>query len=212
MHPDKVAALKKKIREKLDRKAEERLSPHQRFIKRMHRLQASLRNSVIVVPDKKIVLSSGRETSIYIDCKPVIYSSDGQYLIGHIINHLIDTQNIKAIGGPATGADPIALATAGFSNFYSQQINAFSIKKETKTHGIERQFFGKVYTGDNVILVDDVLTTGHSLQTIIPLVEKQNLVIKSIIVLVDRQEGGKETLENLGYRVQSLFTKRQLLN
>ena len=209
---DKVQELKVRIKKKLDRKREERKPPYSRLISRIARLQHKLKHAIVLCPDDQITLSSGRKTSVYINCKPVIYSAEGQYLIGHILNQLIADQNIDAIGGPSTGADPIALAASCMSNQYSKQINAFSIRNDAKDHGVDRAFCGFVMFNDNVIIVDDVLTTGQSLQRAITLVEKTDAKIKQIIVLVDRQEGGKEALENLGYRVQSLYTKKQLMS
>jgi orotate phosphoribosyltransferase len=110
------------------------------------------------------------------------------------------------------GADPIALATTFMSNYTKNQINAFSVRIKAKTYGMGKNFYGEVNKGDNVILIDDVLTTGNSLRDTILICEKRGLIIKRIIVLVDRQEGGKEALENLGYNVQSVFTLRQLIS
>jgi len=211
MDKTKIKELKIKIRKKLDRALENRKPPHTRLLARMERLEEKLRQSVVISPFDKVTLSSGKKTSVYIHCKPILYTADGQFLVGHIINQFLEGQNIQVIGGPAMGADPIALAVCAMSNFYRKQYNAFSIRKETKNHGVDSTFCGSVLAGDNVVLVDDVLTTGNSLRDAAVLVEKQGLVIVQVIVLVDRQEGGKEAIENLGYRVQSLYTKRQLM-
>jgi len=209
---DKIEELKVKIRKKLDKKREEKLPEPHPFLYKKERLKQKLIRDVIIKPNHEIVLSSGRTTNIYVDCTSILYSAEGQHLIGYIIYQLIKDQNIQAIGGPAMGADPIALATTFMSNYTKNQINAFSVRIKAKTYGMGKKFYGEVNKGDNVILIDDVLTTGNSLRDTILICEKRGLIIKRIIVLVDRQEGGKEALENLGYNVQSVFTIRQLIS
>jgi len=211
MEQTKVQKLKTSVRKKLDRALENRKPPHTRLLARMERLEEKLRQSVVISPFDKVTLSSGKKTSVYIHCKPILYTAEGQFLIGHIINQLLKGKSIQAVGGPAMGADPIALAVCSMSNFYRKQYNAFSIRKEAKDHGVDKAFCGSAFPGNNVVLVDDVLTTGNSLRDAAVLAEKQGLVIAQVIVLVDRQEGGKEAIENLGYCVQSLYTKRQLI-
>ena len=211
---DSKTKLKVKIKKKLELARENRQPPNLRLLSRMLRLEKLLKCSVVNFKNKQITLSSGRKSSIFFNCKPTLYTTEGQFLVGHVINQFLVDQNIKAIGGPARGADPIALAACTMSNFYKNKLNAFSVNlgEVSKDCGIDDAFCGFVFRKDNVIVIDDVLTTGNSLRDTILICEAKGLIIKKIIVLIDRQEGGKEVLETLGYTVQSLYTARQLVS
>jgi orotate phosphoribosyltransferase len=89
-------------------------------------------------------------------------SPRGMFLIGHLMFDMIKDLNVAAIGGLTFGADPIAMATAFASELNQKPINAFSIRKTRKDHGIVRWIEGDVKPGDRVVIIDDVVTTGGS--------------------------------------------------
>ena len=78
------------------------------------------------------------------------------------------------------------------------------LRKEMKSHGTKKMIEGDIKLGDEIVLIDDILTTGTSI--IQSLGYLKDYKIKKVIILLDRQEGGKERLEEYGLEVQSLFT------
>lgn len=162
--------------------------------------------------DKPIFkLSSGNMSSFYFDLKRTTYSPEGQYLIGNLVFEKIKELGLKpkALGGLTMGADPIAVATAYTSYVRKEPIEAMVIRKEPKAHGTSSQIEGNVTEGDEVIIIDDVVTTGGSTIRAIEAARKARLRILGVIILLDRCElGGRQNIENLGYPVFSILTIR----
>ncbi|MCK5509125.1 MAG: orotate phosphoribosyltransferase, partial [Desulfobacterales bacterium] len=86
-------------------------------------------------------------------------------------------------------------------------IEAFSIRKEPKAHGMRLQIEGNIESGDSVIIVDDVVTTGKSTMQAIDIARKHGINILCAIILVDRcEENGRQNIESKGIKVYSIFT------
>ena len=79
-------------------------------------------------------------------------------------------------------------------------------RKEAKQHGTKKMIEGIFTKGQNCLLVEDVITSGKSLLETIPEIESEGISVSDIVVVLDRQQGGKELLENKGFRVHTLFT------
>ena len=157
-------------------------------------------------------LSSGKLSKFYIDCRVVNSSAKAKYLISHIIYKKIVNLNIDAIGGPATGAIPIADAVSYLSYLEGKEIRSFWIRKESKGHGLEKWIEGDVKEGDRVVIVDDVITTGRSTVEAIQRAREAGLNVVMIIVLIDREEErGRENIEKEGVEVGALFTISDLM-
>jgi len=152
-------------------------------------------------------LVSGAMSNYYFNCKAVTLHPEGMYLIGNIIFAMIKDNNIKGIGGLTLGADPIADATAYTSYLKKKPIEAFVVRKSAKSHGTMQWIEGNIKTGDRVVIVDDVITTGKSTIEAINRAKEAGLEIVKIIALIDRQEGGKENIEALGYMVEAVITR-----
>jgi orotate phosphoribosyltransferase len=113
--------------------------------------------------DKPIFkLVSGRMSQFYINCKPVTLCARGMFLVGHLIFENIKDDDVTAVGGLTFGADPLSMATAFASELEGKPINAFSIRKTRKDHGIVRWIEGDFQAGEQVAIIDDVATTGGS--------------------------------------------------
>jgi orotate phosphoribosyltransferase len=139
-------------------------------------------------------LVSGRMSNYYFNCKTVTLNPEGMYLIGNIIFEMIKDLNIKGIGGLTLGADPIAAAVTYTSYLKGKPIEAFVVRKTAKNHGTMQWIEGNVNSGDMVVIVDDVITTGKSTIEAIKRVKEAGLDIVKVIALVDRQEGGYENI------------------
>jgi orotate phosphoribosyltransferase len=139
-------------------------------------------------------LTSGELSNYYFNCKRVTLSPEGMYLIGNIIYDMIKDLNVKGIGGLTLGADPIATAVAYTSYLKGNPIEAFVVRKKAKEHGTMQWIEGNIKEGDSVVVVDDVITTGNSTIQAITRLKEEGIFVKSVVVLVDRQEGGRENI------------------
>ena len=157
-------------------------------------------------------LASGRMSDFYIDCRKVTHNAEGKYLIGNIIFNMIKDLPIDAIGGLTLGADPIAAAVAYTAFLNKKPVNSFVVRKEQKEHGLKKLVEGDVQAGSRVVIVDDVITTGGSTIKAITAARAEGLEVELVIVLVDREEGGKEEITKYISAVRPLFTKTELLD
>ncbi len=154
----------------------------------------------------EIKLASGKTSHYYIDARAVTLSAQGAYLVGHIIFDMVREFKVNAAGGPTLGADPIvgALALVSFQN--NLPINTFLIRKNPKSHGRMLQVEGPALpAGADVVLLDDVATTGGSLVDAIEVLKKMDVGVRKAIVIVDREEGARENLAKLGCELSSVF-------
>ena len=179
------------------------------------RLLLKLRDCFIYNRDHSLVLSSGRKSNFFIDCRRVTLDPDGAFLVGRLVLASALPDEPDAIGGMTIGADPIATAAALLSLDESRSLPAFLIRKDPKpfTRPEEPSSFieGHLKKGARVVVVDDVLTSGRGTLRAIKILEEIGCTIVSVISLVDRMEGAKEHLETAGYTVRSLFTVKDLL-
>jgi orotate phosphoribosyltransferase len=162
-------------------------------------------------------LSSGAKSSYYIDCRLTTLDAHGAWLCGQLLHQLIRKEQggstIDAVGGLTMGADPLALAIAMVSDRARDErvLQAFSVRKAPKAHGQTKLIEGNFQKGNRVVVLDDVVTRGDSTLAAIDAVEKEGGRIAFVAVLVDRQEGGRQKIEERGYKVVALFTKEELL-
>ena len=156
-------------------------------------------------------LVSGRMSNYYFNCKAVTLHPEGMYLIGNIIFDMLQDTDVKGIGGLTLGADPIADAVAYTSYLKKKPIEAFVVRKTAKAHGTMLWIEGNIKAGDRVVIVDDVITTGKSTIEAIKRSQEAGLDIVRIIALVDRQEGGRESIEDLGFRVDAVVTREDVM-
>lgn len=157
----------------------------------------------------KVVLSSGRASSFYIDGRCVTLSAQGAYAAACLILNLLKGKKIEAIGGPTLGADPIAGAVAAVSYIKKKPVKTFIIRKTPKAHGARRQIEGpSLKQGARLILIDDVATSGKSLVESIDILRNEGFQVDTAIVIVDRQEGAEEALAQKRCQLISLFTPK----
>jgi orotate phosphoribosyltransferase len=157
-------------------------------------------------------LSSGKRSSYYIDCRLTTMSAEGMVLVGRLgLSEIVAMGWLpKAIGGLTMGADPVAYAIAAASFGTDFQINAFSVRKEAKAHGTGQRIEGNFAAGDEVVVVEDVITTGGSAEQAIATVVSAGGIVLGVLAVVDREEGGREVLERAGRRVVCLTTATEL--
>jgi len=153
-------------------------------------------------------LVSGKKASYYLDSKQVTLSSEGAPLVAEGMLELLGDSFPKAVGGMAIGADPITAAIVTMAGIQKRQLLGFMVRKEPKGHGLERFVEGPVEAGDEVVIVEDVVTTGGSSLLAIERCEEYGLKVRGVLAVIDRMEGGRACFESRGYAFSALLTVR----
>ena len=166
--------------------------------------------STVALSRGHFILSSGKESTFYLDGRLVTLSPEGAYLTGRLFYTHLKRMDVQAVGGLTMGADPIATAVAMVSHLDGHPIPAFLVRKEVKGHGKQKQVEGPLPDGARVAIVEDTVTTGESALKAIEAVEALGCTVVVVMALVDRMEGARELLEAKGYTFAPLFTLRDL--
>jgi orotate phosphoribosyltransferase len=158
------------------------------------------------------VLASGQHSSFYIDARLTTMSGEGLALIGALGLERLAARHWapRAVGGLTLGADPVAYALAAAARSRGLPLDAFTVRKQTKTHGTEKRIEGCFVAGAPVVIVEDVITTGGSAHEAIVAVEREGGQVLGVLAVVDREEGGRGLLEQAGYAVEALVTASDL--
>ncbi len=160
------------------------------------------------------VLASGKRSSFYIDARLTTMSGEGLAAIGALGLERLAARgwSPRAVGGLTLGADPVAYAIAAAAQTRGLPIDAFTVRKQAKTHGTGKRIEGCFTAGAPVVVVEDVITTGGSAQEAIAAVESEGGKVLGVLAVVDREEGGRAVLERAGYTVETLVTASELLS
>ncbi|AZB34085.1 orotidine-5'-phosphate decarboxylase [Chryseobacterium bernardetii] len=148
----------------------------------------------------RFTLKSGIESPFYVDLRPL--ASDPK-ILKNLANYLLEMlplDNFDLICGVPYAALPMATAMS-----LESYIPLIIKRKEAKSYGTKKLIEGIYQKGQNCLLVEDVITSGKSLLETIPEIEQEDLKVSDIVVVLDREQGGKQLLESRGYRVHTLF-------
>ena len=131
---------------------------------------------------------------------------EGLSLIGPLGLHAIAERGWRpdAVGGLTLGADPVSYAIAYASQLAGLPVRAFTVRKEAKAHGTGKVIEGAFEPGDRVVVVEDVITTGSSALRAVEAVRAAGGIVVGVLALVDREEGGREAVEQSGLEVLAL--------
>src|SRR5205823_10929193 len=145
----------------------------------------------------RFTLSSGRQSTLYIDARLTTMSPDGLVLIGTLALDVIRRAgwDPDSIGGLTLGADPVSYAIAYTSAERGTPIRAFTVRKEAKTHGTGRLIEGPFCEGDRVVVIEDVITTGGSTLRAIDTIRGAGGTALGGLAVDDREAGGSEAIE-----------------
>ena len=158
----------------------------------------------------QFTLASGKTASFYLDGKQITLDSFGAKMVADGILELLGRPLPKAVGGMAIGADPITAAVITMAGVQGLELKGFLVRKEAKGHGMQRFVEGPVSPGDDVVIVEDVVTTGGSSLLAIERVEAFGLKVAHVITIIDRLAGGGQAFRDRGYKFSSLLTIRDL--
>jgi orotate phosphoribosyltransferase len=161
----------------------------------------------------QFTLASGKQSDFYVDARLTTMSPEGLSIIGPLgLSTILERGwSVDAIGGLTLGADPISYAISYASSASDHPLRAFTVRKEAKKHGTGKLIEGPLRSGDHVVVIEDVITTGDSALRAIEAVRSTEGSVSGLMALVDREEGGREAIERTGVEVISLVTASQII-
>lgn len=161
----------------------------------------------------EFTLASGATSSYYIDARTTTMSGSGQLLIGGLGLDALDGAGWApdVIGGLTLGADPVAYSVAHAAARAGRPLDAFTVRKQPKGHGTGRRIEGGFREGMKVVVAEDVVTSGGSALEAVRVIEEAGGTVLGVLAVVDREEGGREKVQDAGHELISLFTATELL-
>lgn len=156
-------------------------------------------------------LASGKTSNFYFDGRMVALMPEGAHLIGEVVYDELKELEFEAISGLAVGAVPIVTSAVVSFYHHGKSVEGTFVRSEAKAHGTRKIVEGKLTSGDRVVIVDDVATSGKSLMQAASAVEEAGATVALVLVLVDRQEGAAELFREHGYPFRGIFTKEQVM-
>ncbi len=159
----------------------------------------------------KIILSSGRESSYYIDGKQTTLDAKGGTIISLLFLRMLK-ENISAVGGISVGADPLASGVSQIGFLIGKKIDAFYIRKEPKKHGTSKWIEGPIKKNSKVAILEDVVTTGTSSLRAIERIIEYGCTVEQILSVVDRNEGGRKLFKEKGFNYNYLFDIKEVID
>jgi orotate phosphoribosyltransferase len=158
----------------------------------------------------EFTLASGKKASYYLDCRKVTLDARGAKLIGAGMLDLLRADMPPLVGGMAIGADPITAAILALAGVEGLPLRGVMVRKEAKQHGTGKFVEGPYAPGEEVVIVEDVVTTGGSSLLAIERCEAAGLRVRRVLAIVDRLEGGREAFAARGHELTTLVTVRDL--
>ncbi len=157
-------------------------------------------------------LASGKKSTYYIDARKTTLHPEGLSLIADLLLGEVKTLlPVDAVGGPTLGADPIIGAMVGMAHERGLALGGFIVRKQEKTHGTGKLIEGNLGEGDQVVMVEDVVTSGGSVLKAIDAVSALGVTVKKLLVVVDREEGAEIKFQEIGIPFYSIFKISDLL-
>lgn len=154
----------------------------------------------------EFTLASGRKSTYYLDGKQITLHSAGLWLVSHGLLGLLEDIPFSAIGGMSIGADPIVGGVLAVAAQQGRALEGFLVRKEPKGHGTQRYLEGPLQPGSQVVIVDDVVTTGGSALQAVERVVEYGCEVTCVVGVVDRLEGGAENFAARGLPFRCLLT------
>ncbi len=169
-------------------------------------LQELIRSEALQFGD--FTLASGKQAKFYLDCRKVTLEARGAKLIAAGMLELLGNELPPLVGGMAIGADPITAAILTLAGTQDKSLRGIIVRKEAKAHGTGKFVEGPYREGEEVVIVEDVVTTGGSSLLAIERCEAAGLKVNRVLAIIDRMEGGREAFAAKGYELTTLFTVR----
>lgn len=159
-----------------------------------------------LITGRSFTLASGRTSSFFVNLKQTMLDPEGANLLADLILDVMEERGLRTIGGLEMGAVPLVSAVCTKS-FGRLPVKAFFVRKGVKDHGAAQLIDGHFDEGDEVLIIDDVVTTGGSAIQAAEAVRGRGCRVSNVLAIVDRQEGGRENLSNHGFELISLLER-----
>jgi orotate phosphoribosyltransferase len=161
------------------------------------------------------VLSSGKESDFFIDCKPAVLLAGGHVLVGEaLLARIRDLPGpVAAVAGVELGGCPLASAVAYASAGGADALDAVYIRKEAKKHGTRKMLEGAdgLSSGARLVIVEDTVTTGGSTIRAINTVREAGFEVAGVVAVVDRLEGGAQAIAEAGVSFHALYDRTDFM-
>jgi len=156
-------------------------------------------------------LASGKKSNHYMNCKPVSLNGYGLKLISQLFLEIMDSDS-RAVAGLTLGADPLVSGVIVTAANKGLMLDALIIRKEIKEYGTKSGLEGPdLEINSPVTVLEDVVTTAGSSLKAIKKLRQNNFLVKEVLTIVDREEGGKENLMDNNINLKSLFSIRDFI-
>jgi orotate phosphoribosyltransferase len=137
------------------------------------------------VREGDFVLKSGRPSRWFVDSKQTACRPDGILAIADAALAII-SPDVTSIGGLTMGADPVAFGIAAVAATRGRRLRSFSVRKESKDHGVTGRLAGALEAGDRVVITEDTVTRGSSLLAAAAVVREFGAEPVLALAIVDR--------------------------
>jgi orotate phosphoribosyltransferase len=160
-----------------------------------------------------LTLVSGRTTNYYFDMKPTMFHPAGAAWIAELMLDRIENLKADYVGGLAIGAVPLVNSIAMLSHQRGRPIPGFFVRAQVKDHGTQRRVEGTAESlaGKNVVIVEDVTTTGGSASTAVEAATAEGANVVLVLSIVDRSEGAVENFKSRGIAFQAIYTADEFM-
>lgn len=161
-----------------------------------------------------VTLASGIESNFYIDCKKVLLTKYGSSKVGSVLKYYFtyNPTSAKIIAGEGIGGIALAMIALYNTDCFT---NTLLIRKSEKDHGTSKgniiEGIQNVSAGSEVLLIEDVVTSGKSVLQAAKKLKLSGFKVVNILSLIDRQEGGNFLLEKEGYNYNYILTKEDFI-
>ena len=151
-------------------------------------------------------LASGKKSRYYIDIKKATTDPKVLGLVADLMAAEMGGEGVQRIAGVALGSVPLAVALS-----LRTGIPFVMVRKEKKDHGTSKLIEGELRPGENVLVVEDVITSAGSALYAVETLRQAGAVVSTVMSVVDREEGGKEVLKSVDIQLKALITAGNIL-
>ena len=180
---------------------DELLTPIEVLILKLH--------SIGAVQFGKFTLSSGKKSNVYLDLRILVSYPETLAAVAGVYHHFINRLSLEF---DLLTAPPMAGLPMGTALCLEMKRPCIYPRKTAKSYGMGKGIEGVYANGQRVLVVDDVITSGGSIVEAVAVLKAAGLRVQDAIVLIDREQGGKEILAEEGYQLHSIMTLHYILS